>query len=153
MPGCVSVGEHDLVKAAFESIGGTLDFWKVAIKPGKPFVFGRRGEKFLFGLPGNPVSAFVTFLLLVRPALLKMQGAVDLAMPAHPAVLAEPVRNSGDRQHFARVCVDASGQVRSAGLQASHALSSLAQANGLLSVPPGTAWPAGQTVQVLRWES
>jgi molybdopterin molybdotransferase len=141
-----------VVKPAFESLGGTLDFWKVAIKPGKPFVFGRWGEKFLFGLPGNPVSAFVTFLLLVRPALLKMQGAGDLALPGHSAVLAGPVRNSGDRRHFVRVCVEASGQVRSAGLQASHALSSLAQANGLLSVPPGASWPGGQTVQVLRWE-
>ena len=76
--GGVSVGEHDHVKAAFAAMGGQLEFWKVAMKPGKPFVLGRFGRKLLFGLPGNPVSAFVTFLLLVRPALLKMQGASDL---------------------------------------------------------------------------
>ena len=80
----------DLVKAAFEALGGTVDFWQVAMRPGKPFVFGKLGGKFLFGLPGNPVSAFVTFLVLVRPAILRMQGARDLSLPSHPAVLAEP---------------------------------------------------------------
>jgi len=149
--GGVSVGEHDYVKAAFESLGGVLDFWKVNIKPGKPFVFGRLGEKFLFGLPGNPVSAFVTFLLLVRPALLRWQGATATGLPAHPAILAEELHNRGDRRHFMRVVVNPAGQVRSAGLQASHALSSLAAANALLEVPPHTSWSAGQPVQVLRW--
>src|SRR5262249_15297266 len=62
--GGVSVGEMDLIKPAFEETGGKLEFWKVAIKPGKPFVFGRRQGNLLFGLPGNPVSALVTFLLL-----------------------------------------------------------------------------------------
>src|SRR5437773_696972 len=66
--GGVSVGELDFVKPALAELGGSLDFWKVAVKPGKPFVFGRWREKVLFGLPGNPVSAIVTFLLLVRPA-------------------------------------------------------------------------------------
>jgi len=150
--GGVSVGEHDFVKAAFEAMGGTLEFWKVSMRPGRPFVFGRFGEKFLFGLPGNPVSAFVTCLLLVRPAILKMQGAKDLSLPAHPGVLAEPMQNRGARRHFTRVCVDAAGQVRSAGVQASHALSSLALANGLVSVPPETSWAAGTSVEVLRWE-
>lgn len=150
--GGVSVGEHDYVKAAFEAMGGRLEFWKVSMKPGKPFVFGRFGHKLLFGLPGNPVSAFVTFLLLVRPALLQMQGAHTVTLPAHPATLAEPVRNRGDRRHYVRAKVDASGQVRGAGLQASHALASLAAANALLTVPPDTDWPAGTPVTVLRWE-
>src|SRR5262249_15033361 len=70
--GGVSVGEKDLVKAGFEELGGKIDFWRVAIKPGKPFALGTWKDKLLFGLPGNPVSAFVTFLLLVRPALLQM---------------------------------------------------------------------------------
>lgn len=150
--GGVSVGEHDVVKNAFEALGGALDFWKVALKPGKPFAFGRWREKFLFGLPGNPVSAFVTCLLLVRPALLRMQGAEPMSLPAHPGVLAEEVANPGDRRHFMRVTVDATGMVRSAGLQVSHALSSLAAANALLAVPPKTAWPAGHKVEVWRWE-
>src|SRR5262249_58404372 len=79
--GGVSVGEMDFVKDAFTAAGGELQFWKVAIKPGRPFVLGRRGSKFLFGLPGNPVSAMVTFLLLVRPALLRWQGASEVALP------------------------------------------------------------------------
>jgi molybdopterin molybdotransferase len=147
----VSVGEHDYVKEAFTAAGGKIDLWRVAVKPGKPFVFGERGGKFLFGLPGNPVSAFVTFLLLVRPALLRMQGAASLSIPRHPAVLAEPMHNRGERRHFMRVLVDDEGEVRSAGVQASHALGSLASANALLDVPPNTSWPAGHSVRVLRW--
>lgn len=150
--GGVSVGEHDLVKASFESLGGTLDFWKVNLKPGKPFVFGRLGQKFLFGLPGNPVSAFVTFLLLVRPALLKMQSASNLDLPSHTAILGEDFQNKGDRRHFVRVTVNEAGTVHSTGMQASHALSSLSAANALLDVPPRTLLEAGRTVQVLRWE-
>jgi molybdopterin molybdotransferase len=149
--GGVSVGEMDFVKAAFERIGGQLQFWKVAIRPGKPFAFGRWREKYLFGLPGNPVSAFVTFLLLARPALRRWQGANDISLPAHPAVLAEPLANPGERRHFMRVRVHADGMVISAGLQASHALVSLAAANGLVDVPPQTTLEKGKTVPVLRW--
>ncbi len=148
--GGVSVGEMDFVKAAFESLGGGLQFWKVAIRPGKPFVFGQREGKFLFGLPGNPVSAFVTFLLLVRPALRCWQGAREVLLPRQPGVLGEPITNAGDRQHFVRVRVDGAGNVLSAGRQASHALASLAKADGLLAVPPDTTWPAGTNVSVWR---
>lgn len=150
--GGVSVGETDFVKSAFEQLGGSLEFWKVAIKPGRPFAFGRRADKWLFGLPGNPVSALVTFLLLVRPALLRWQGAADISLPAAPGFLAEPLANTGSRRHFMRVAVDPAGQVRSAGLQASHILSSFASANGLVDVPPKTTLAAGTAVQVLRWE-
>lgn len=149
--GGVSVGEMDFVRAAFEKLGGELQFWKVAIRPGKPFVFGRWREKFLFGLPGNPVSAFVTFLLLARPALRRWQGANDVSLPSHPAVLAEPLSNPGERRHFMRVRVDADGKVFSAGMQASHALLSLAAANGLVDVPPRTTLTTGKTVAVMRW--
>ena len=150
--GGVSVGEMDFVKGAFEELGGHLQFWKVAIKPGRPFVFGRHQDKFLFGLPGNPVSAFVTFLLLVRPALLHWQGAAQVGLPVSFGFLTEPLANSGDRRHFMRVAVDAKGKVSSAGTQASHILSSLARAQGLVDVPPQTTLPAGANVQVLRWE-
>jgi len=150
--GGVSVGEHDHVKKAFEQIGGVMEFWKVAVKPGKPFVFGRRQEKFLFGLPGNPVSALVTFLLLVRPALRRWQGAADVDLPVTPGRLAEPLVNRAERRHFVRVKLDAAGEVHSTGLQASHILSSLAQANGLVDVPPQTSLASGATVRVLRWE-
>jgi molybdopterin molybdotransferase len=148
--GGVSVGELDFVKAALEAIGGSLQFWRVAIKPGRPFVLGRWREKLLFGLPGNPVSAFVTFLLLVRPALLRWQGANEVALPAHPGVLGEPLANPGSRRHFVRVKVDAAGIVLSAGLQASHIMSSLAEGNGLVDIPPGTTLAAGTAVRILR---
>ena len=149
--GGVSVGEMDFVKTAFEALGGELQFWKVAMRPGKPFVFGRLGEKFLFGLPGNPVSAFVTFLLLVRPALRRWQGEHGVALPIHRGVLGEALSNSGDRRHFVRVRLDRAGNVFSAGKQASHALASLAAADGLLDVPPATQLAAGTRVSVLRW--
>jgi len=150
--GGVSVGELDFVKAALADLGGSLEFWRVAIKPGRPFVFGRWREKLLFGLPGNPVSALVTLLLLVRPALLQWQGASEIALPAFPGLLAEPLANPGVRPHFLRVRVDGAGQVYSAGLQASHALSSLAAANGLVEVPPQTTLPRSSRVTVMKWE-
>lgn len=170
--GGVSVGEMDFVKEAFEKLtprdertashgrlpedhpagrGGVLQFWKVAIRPGKPFVFGRWRKKFLFGLPGNPVSAFVTFLLLARPALRRWQGAADVVLPTHAATLAEPLANPGERRHFMRVRVDAEARVHSAGAQASHAFSSLAAANGLVDVPPRTTLAQGTSVAVIRW--
>ncbi len=150
--GGVSVGEMDFVKEAFESLGGKLEFWKIAIRPGKPFVFGRWREKFLFGLPGNPVSAFVTFLLLARPAILRWQGAKDTSLPSHPGILGETFSNADTRRrHFVRVIVDEQGKVRSAGAQASHMMSSLSAANGLLEVPPGKNLAAGTVVQVLRF--
>jgi molybdopterin molybdotransferase len=142
----------DFVKDAFAALGGELQFWRVAIKPGRPFVFGRREGKLFFGLPGNPVSAFVTFLLLVRPALLRWQGAAEVGLPGHPCVLAEPLSNKGERRHFVRVNVDVAGKVRSAGVQASHVLSSMAKANGLIDLPPESTLAAGTSVQVLRWE-
>ena len=150
--GGVSVGEMDFLRRAFEQIGGELSFWQVAIKPGRPFVFGRCGAKLLFGLPGNPVSAFLTFLLLVRPALLRWQGAIDVSLPTHPGVLAEPLANHGGRRHFMRVKVDSAGKVYSAGIQVSHVLRSLATANGLVDVPPHTTLATGSNVTALRWE-
>jgi len=150
--GGVSVGEMDFVKSGFEELGGHLQFWKVAIKPGRPFVFGRHRDKLLFGLPGNPVSAFVTFLLLVRPALLRWQGATAVGLPASAGVLTEPFSNPDSRRHFIRVLQDTKGKVRSAGTQASHMLSSLALADGLVDMPPKTNFETGKTVQVLRWE-
>jgi molybdopterin molybdotransferase len=150
--GGVSVGEMDFVREAFEQAGGRLEFWKVAMKPGRPFVLGRRANQFLFGLPGNPVSAFVTFLLLARPALLRWQGANETRLPVHPGILAEPLANHGGRRHFMRVKVSADGAVYSSGVQASHALASLAAANGLVDVPPQATLAAGTEVRVVRWD-
>jgi molybdopterin molybdotransferase len=150
--GGASVGDLDFVKAAFQSAGGELEFWRVAIKPGKPFLFGRHHGKYLFGLPGNPASALVTFLLLARPALQKLQGAAAVDGPSTFGIVGESLTNRGDRRHFMRVRVDASGKVWSAGTQASHALRSLAAADGLVDVPPHGMLAAGTLVRVLSWE-
>jgi len=150
--GGVSVGEMDWVRTAFTEIGGQLDFWEVALKPGKPFAFGRREGKLFFGLPGNPVSALVTFFLLVRPALLQLQGARDILPPRQAAPLIEPLENRGGRRHFMRVTLDLAGNVRSAGGQASHILSATARSHGLVDVPPNTTLSAGTVVEVLRWD-
>ncbi|MDP6679521.1 MAG: molybdopterin molybdotransferase MoeA [Verrucomicrobiota bacterium] len=147
--GGVSVGDHDHVRPAIERLGGSLDFWKVAVKPGKPFVLGQADGKPLFGLPGNPVSALVTFLLLVRPALLKMQGATDCRLAKRPGRLADELANRGDRRHFVRVTLDADGLVRGAGGQRSHMLGSLAKANGLVDLPPESRLAKGDPVEVL----
>lgn len=149
--GGASVGDHDVIRPAFERIGGKIDFWKVAIRPGKPFFHGRLGDKLLLGVPGNPVSAFVTSILLVLPALRRLQGAADPKPRSVPGVLAVPVSNSGDRRHFIRVTTGSDGSVRPAGVQASHILSSLASADGLVDLPPGCQLPAGTPVRVIRW--
>jgi molybdopterin molybdotransferase len=150
--GGVSVGEADYVKNAFAELGGRLDFWKVAMRPGRPFVFGELGGKFLFGLPGNPVSAFVSFVVLVGPALRRWQGAASPGPARHKAILSAPLSNPDSRRHFVRVRVDDAGMVASAGAQASHIQSSLARANGLVDVPPGATLAAGAAVDVLRWD-
>jgi len=146
--GGVSVGDHDHVKLAIERLGGSLDFWKVAVKPGKPFVLGQVGGKPLFGMPGNPVSALVTYLLLVRPALLNMQGAAELCLAKRQGCLVNELANKGDRRHFVRVSIDDQGLVRNIGKQHSHMLGSLAKANGLVDLPPGTRLANGDSVNV-----
>jgi molybdopterin molybdotransferase len=151
--GAVSVGDHDLIKPALAQMGAELDFWKVAIRPGKPFVYGIQSGKAFFGLPGNPVSSFVTFLMLVRPALLRLQGARDLSLPTAMATLEEEFTNGSDRRHFVRVRMRHDGLVRSSGLQGSHVLTSLSQANALMDVPPRTRWEAGRKVKIMLLEA
>lgn len=146
--GGVSVGEHDHLKEAFARIGGAASFWKVAIKPGKPFVFGTLNEKFWFGLPGNPVSAAVTFLLLLRPALLKMQGAREISLPRLPGTMEGAIANRGDRRHFLRVRWQ-QGKITPLPGQGSHRLRSLAEANALLDLSPGEIASAGEARTVL----
>ncbi len=149
--GGVSVGEMDFVKAAYQELGGSLDFWRVAMKPGKPFALGQSHGKLLFGLPGNPVSAFVTGMLLLVPALLKYQGATVPFPPSFRAELSTVLSNPSDRRHFVRVRLAPAGTVESAGAQSSHLLHSLAAADGLVNVPPRTTLPPGAWVSVLGW--
>jgi molybdopterin molybdotransferase len=150
--GGVSVGEFDYVKTAFDQLGGALNFWKIAVRPGKPFAFGNLNGKLFFGLPGNPVSALVTFYLFVVPALMRMQYARNHMPATQLGKLAQTFVNRGDRRHFMRVFMDEKGAVFSAGAQASHILSSAARANGLVDVPANSTIAEGTVVSVLRWD-
>jgi molybdopterin molybdotransferase len=148
--GGVSVGAHDLVKPALNAVGAQTDLWRVLVKPGKPFLFGHAGQCSIFGLPGNPVSAFVTFLLFVRPAILRLMGAGDdqLSLPRTEAILAEEVQNDGDRPHYIRGQL-LGGRFSPVGRQESHALYGLSRSNALLRVPVGEAFRRGDRVPVL----
>jgi molybdopterin molybdotransferase len=145
--GGVSVGEHDLVRRALLEIGATIDLWRVKIKPGKPFLFGKRKDCAIFGLPGNPVSSFVTFLILVRPALLKMMGAKDLDLPQSLARVGHEIAGDDLRPHYVRGRLQADRFV-TIGRQESHALYGLTLANALLRVQPGQKIAAGSDVTV-----
>ena len=149
--GGVSVGEHDLVQSTLRDLGAKIDIWRVAIKPGKPFLFGQLGRCFVFGLPGNPVSAFVTFLQFVRPAILKMMGANDLDLPKLPAKLTVDLTNDSERAHYLRGKLE-NGNFAPIGRQESHALFGLSQSNALLRVETGESFKAGEIVQVQVWE-
>jgi molybdopterin molybdotransferase len=149
--GGVSVGEHDLVQATLRSLGARIDVWRVAIKPGKPFLFGEAGGCAVFGLPGNPVSAFVTFLQFVRPAILKMMGANNLDLSKTSVRLAVDLANEGDRPHYVRGRID-NGTFVPIGRQESHALFGLSQSSALLRVAVGESWKAGAIVDVQTWD-
>jgi len=177
--GGVSVGEHDLVQETLRELGAKIEIWRVAVKPGKPFLFGRAqqtapspqsspsgrekrtqstGESsspgsdcLIFGLPGNPVSAFVTFLQFVRPAILRMMGAKNLDLPQIPAKLALGLANDGDRPHYIRGRLE-HGKFTPTGRQESHALFGLSQANALLRVAPGQSLKADEIVDVQIWD-
>ena len=149
--GGVSVGEHDLVKDVLGEAGAKIEIWRVAIKPGKPFLFGNVGGCLVFGLPGNPVSAFVTFLQFVRPAILKMMGATNLDLSQVPAKLAFGLTNDGDRPHYIRGKVER-GKFTPVGRQESHALFGLSQANALLRVGIGQSLKADEIIHVQIWD-
>lgn len=151
--GGVSVGEHDLVQSALRRAGAKIDIWRVAIKPGKPFLFGKIGDCAVFGLPGNAVSAFVTFLRFVRPAVLRMMGAAEseLSLPAIPARLDVDLTNDGDRTHYFRGRLEG-GKFKPVGRQESHALFGLSQSNALLRLRPGEKLERDSLVNVEIWD-
>lgn len=148
--GGVSMGEYDLVKQELGKLG-SVEFWRVAMQPAKPFAFGDLGGTPLFGLPGNPVSVFVAFEQFLRPALLHMMGAEVLFRPRVVGTLDEPVRTDPAKTVFVRVAVGVDEQgryrVRSSGGQSSNVLSALAAADAFAVVPVGVAdLDAGDTV-------
>jgi molybdopterin molybdotransferase len=156
--GGVSVGEKDYVKATLAELGVGGGFWRVRVKPGKPFFFGTLGQKVVFGLPGNPVSSWVTFVLFVLSALQRHLGQnPDSAVPgliAARAILEAPLHNEGDRPHYVRGCWHpGTGRFAAAGLQQSHALYGLSRADSLVRLRAGESLAAGaETVAyVMNW--
>jgi molybdopterin molybdotransferase len=154
--GGVSVGERDVVKAAFFR-RGELDFYKVAMQPGMPQGFGHIEGKPYFGLPGNPVSVFVSFEVFIRPALMKMMGRRTLFRPEVPARLEEAISGPRGKLQFARVRVrrTADGWVASpTGARGSNLIATVARANGLAMIPAGVETAeAGSEVQVMLFRS
>lgn len=150
--GGVSVGEEDHVKAQVERLG-QLDLWRLAIKPGKPLAFGRIGATPFIGLPGNPTSVFVTFCLIARPFLMRLQGVSEPPLPRLRALAAFRVAKPGPRQDYLRVTLrdDASGGLQATAFpnQSSGVLSSVSHSNALAVIPPGTTVAEGDSVEVL----
>jgi molybdopterin molybdotransferase len=148
----VSVGELDLVREALERSGAELHLWQVSMRPGKPITFGTRGGRPVFGLPGNPVSAMVTFELFVRPALRRMEGADVIDRPRLRAQALEPIANPGSRRGYLRVTLTADARgygARLTGDQGSAILRSMVLADGLAVVAPDTTIAAGEAVDVI----
>ncbi|MDD3675275.1 gephyrin-like molybdotransferase Glp [Thauera propionica] len=148
--GGVSVGEEDHVKPAVEA-EGSLDMWKIAMKPGKPLAYGRVHGAAFIGLPGNPVSSFVTFLLMVRPFLLATQGVSEVAPPSLMLRADFDWPRPDRRREFLRARMNAQGGVELFANQGSAALNSTVWANGLVDIPAGTPVARGELVRFLPY--
>lgn len=151
--GGASVGDHDLIQQALKDWGANIAFWKIAIKPGKPLMVatcsGAHGPQVILGLPGNPVSSFVTAFLFALPLLRAAMGDPSPLPRAQMLTAAEPLPAVGKRREFLRAISDAAGGVRLAGSQDSSALSALAIADCLIDRPAGAAAVAiGEPVRV-----
>ena len=150
--GGISSGDRDFVKAAIDKLGGVLAFWKVNVKPGRPMAFAMLAGKPVFALPGNPVSAMVSFELFVRPSILKAMGSRRIFRSQVTAILQEPATNQSGRPHLVRGIVamhDGCLHVSTTGNQSSGRLSSLTQGNGLIRLAPEAHHAAGDAVEVL----
>jgi molybdopterin molybdotransferase len=153
--GGVSVGEEDHLRPAVAA-EGRLDLWSIAIKPGKPLAFGtlRRGDAssaWFIGLPGNPVSSFITFVFAVRPVLLRLQGASPAAPLALPARAGFDWPRPDRRREFLRVRRNAEGALELFGNQSSGVLTSTVWGDGVVDNPPGRAIRAGDEVRYLSF--
>nr|WP_229512428.1 gephyrin-like molybdotransferase Glp [Massilia sp. AB1] len=147
--GGVSVGEEDHIKPAVEA-EGRLNMWQIAIKPGKPLAFGQAGEAFFLGLPGNPVSSFVTFLLFVRPFLLRLQGVSGPVEPGGYMLRADFNWTKADRRNeFLRARINSAGGLDLFPNQGSGVLTSTVWGDGLVDNPPGKPIAAGDLVRFI----
>jgi molybdopterin molybdotransferase len=148
----VSVGELDLVREAFTRAGAELHLWRVSMRPGKPITFGTLGPRLVFGLPGNPVSAMVTFELFARPTILALAGRRQVMRPRLRARALDPISNPGHRRGYLRVTLVRDGDeygARLTGDQGSAILRSMVEADGLAVVPGDTVVGKGEHVEVI----
>jgi molybdopterin molybdotransferase len=148
--GGVSVGEEDHIKPAVERLG-SLDLWSIAIKPGKPFAYGRVGDAHFIGLPGNPVSSFITFMLLVRPFLQKLQGQPPVAIHSIASYAHFNWPKADKRQEFLRVKRNAAGGLDLYPNQSSGVLTSAVWADGVVDNPAGQTIAHGDTVRFIPY--
>jgi molybdopterin molybdotransferase len=147
--GGASVGDHDLIRPALEAWGAEIAFWRVAIRPGKPLLVARRGTQWIIGLPGNPVSSYVTAVLFLVPLLRALAGAADSLPRTLHLPLAAPLPAAGARMEFVRARLTADG-VLPAGEQDSSALLSLAGSDALIRRPAGSAAAAAGTMAAVH---
>jgi molybdopterin molybdotransferase len=147
--GGASVGDHDLVRPALEAAGGVIDFWRIALRPGKPMMAGRLGEAMVLGLPGNPVSAFVTATLFVRPLIAHLAGATDPLPRTSHALLGEDLPTNGPRTDYLRAEIR-NGRAHASTIQDSSMLLTLARSTCLIvreaGAPPAFA---GDSAEIL----
>jgi molybdopterin molybdotransferase len=150
--GGASVGDHDLIRPVLSDLGIALDFWQIAMRPGKPLMFGKSGGAYILGLPGNPVSSLVCGQLFLAPLIAALSGR-SFAQDIKSATLATPMRENDRRQDYVRAQLTDSAQGLIAApfsMQDSSMLTTLANANGLIIRPPGApAAAAGEEVPVL----
>ncbi len=147
--GGASVGDHDLIRPALEAAGGNLDFWRIALRPGKPMLAGKLRDTVVLGLPGNPVSAFVTATIFLRPLITYLSGASDPLPPTRLAILGAPLRANDHRQDYLRATTQA-GRVAPADRQDSSMVRTLARADCLIvRAPHASAAAVGDSVEVL----
>lgn len=147
--GGASVGDHDLVRPALLAAGGSLDFWRIALRPGKPMMAGRLGDAVVLGLPGNPVSAFMTATLYLKPLIAALSGAADPLPPTRTAILGEPLKANDHRTDYLRAATR-EGRVFAAAIQDSSMLRTLARADCLIvRQPHAPAAAPGDEIEIL----
>lgn len=149
--GGASVGDHDLVRPALLAAGAQIDFWKVAVRPGKPMMAGTLGDIIVLGLPGNPVSAFVTARLFLLPLIAQLSGAADPLPQTRTATLGEPLPANGPRADYLRAA-HRDGRVVAAAIQDSSMLRTLARADCLIvRIPHAPPAKSGDSVEILTF--
>ncbi|MES2042419.1 MAG: molybdopterin molybdotransferase MoeA [Pseudomonadota bacterium] len=147
--GGASVGDHDLVRPALLAAGGSLDFWRIALRPGKPMMAGRLGDAVVLGLPGNPVSAFMTATLYLKPLVAALSGAADPLPRTRTAILGEPLKANDHRTDYLRAATR-EGRVFAAAIQDSSMLRTLARADCLIvRQPHAPAAAPGDEIEIL----